>query len=86
MLLRAKRDAIASRANGSTFLEVNKSNFKRVAFDVPPPAARRTFDALAEPVFELIEHLDREARSLSQLRDALAPALVTGYLLLRADD
>lgn len=82
LLIRGCSRAIAAQANGSTFLEVNRSAFKRVATRLPPIAERAAFDAVAKPIFEHIEALDRERRTLTQLRDALGRRLVSGQLRL----
>ena len=82
LLLRARARAIAAHANGSTFLEVNKTNFKRVHFLLPPKVERIAFDAVARPIFEYIDGLDREIGALAALLASLGPRLISGRLRL----
>lgn len=80
----SQRERIAAKANGSTFLEVNKTNFKAVEFPMPDGAVRREFDAVAKPAFELISGLARETGQLRAIRDELLPKLVSGKIRVPA--
>jgi len=82
--LRANRDAIAAKANGSTFLEVNKTNFKAVECRIPDEGARAAFQAVAGPAFRLIAGLTQEAQRLRAVRDVLLPKLVSGQIRVPA--
>lgn len=80
MLLRRKAEEILANANGSTFLEINKTNFRSISFALPSLGERHEFDRIAAPVFDLIAALDRESQTLARLRDLVAPMLTTGRL------
>lgn len=82
--LRANRDAIAARANGSTFLNVNKTNFKAVECRIPDEGARAAFQAVAGPAFRLIAGLTQESQRLREVRDTLLPKLVSGQIRVPA--
>ncbi len=47
---RHSHDVIVSHANGSTFLEISKTNFRRLPVVTPPQSVLRAFDALAQPL------------------------------------
>jgi type I restriction enzyme S subunit len=71
---------IAARANGSTFLEISKTNFRPIPVIVPPVQIMRRFDELARPLHDRLVLCERESRSLATLRDALLPRLISGEL------
>jgi type I restriction enzyme S subunit len=71
---------IVSRANGSTFLEISKANFRPIPVITPPVDVIRAFDAQARPVYERIVASARESITLAALRDALLPGLIAGEL------
>jgi type I restriction enzyme S subunit len=72
--------AIEEQANGSTFMEVNKTNFKSVPCSMPSPEAHATFDRVASPALSNVTSLVSEARTLTSIRDALLPKLVSGQI------
>jgi type I restriction enzyme S subunit len=76
----AKNAEILSRANGSTFLEISKSNFRTIPAIVPPSAILGAFDRIAGPLHRLIVSSVRESLALAALRDALLPKLISGEL------
>ncbi|MBY0549686.1 MAG: restriction endonuclease subunit S [Candidatus Obscuribacterales bacterium] len=71
---------ILSRANGSTFLEISKSNFRAIPLVLPPPTIMTAFTALVEPIFARIVANERESLMLTTLRDTLLPKLITGEI------
>jgi len=73
-------DAILSKANGSTFQEISKGNFRPLPVVVPPERTLRAFDAIAEPLYQRIAKNERETRTLAQTRDLLLPRLMSGEL------
>ena len=73
-------DEIISRANGSTFLEISKRNFRPIPVCVPPAPVLKAFNDTAQPLFERIVVAAREAHTLTALRDALLPKLVSGEM------
>ena len=73
-------DEIISHANGSTFLEISKGNFRPLPLVVPDTGAMSAFDRLTRPLYERVVSNERESRTLAALRDALLPKLVSGKL------
>ena len=75
-------DEIINHANGSTFLEISKSNFRRIPWVVPAETAMTVFDGLARTLHDHVASNERESRALAAKRDALLPGLVSGELKL----
>jgi len=73
-------EEIVSRANGSTFLEISKANFRPIPVVTPSADMMRVFEELARPLYERIVESARESRTLAALRDTLLPKLITGEL------
>ena len=78
--LRASNEEIINYANGSTFLEISKSNFRKIPMAVPGEAVLAAFDKQVRQSYEHIVSNERESRTLSEQRDALLPRLVSGNL------
>ena len=75
-------EEIVSRANGSTFLEISKANFRPIPIVTPSADVMRVFEELARPLYERIVESARESRTLAALRDTLLPSLISGELRL----
>jgi type I restriction enzyme S subunit len=75
--------AILAKANGSTFQEVSKKNFRPLPILRPPQKLHDAFDQIVRPLYERMVMAEREARSLVQVRDALLPRLMSGELRIR---
>lgn len=73
-------EAILAKANGSTFQEISKGNFRPLPVVVAPDAVLLAFDAIARPLYERIAKNERESRTLAQTRDLLLPRLMSGEL------
>jgi len=71
-------EEIVSRANGSTFLEISKSNFRRIPVVAPPLQISESFDRVARPAYSRIVANERETRTLISLRDGLLSKLISG--------
>ncbi len=71
---------IVSRANGSTFLEISKSQFRPIQLIGPTSEIMRCFDTLVRPIYERIVSNERETRLLATARDLLLPKLLSGEL------
>jgi len=76
----AAHDEILSHANGSTFLEISKANFRPIPAVVPPPAVMSVFDHLARPVYLKVVECERESGTLAALHDTLLPKLISGEM------
>jgi type I restriction enzyme, S subunit len=73
-------DEIVSRANGSTFLEISKGNFRPIPVITPPMTVFSAFDKAIEPFFARLVSNERECCALAALRDSLLPKLISGEL------
>lgn len=73
-------DAILAKANGSTFQEISKGNFRPLPVVIPSEPVLLAFDAIAKPLYERIAKNERESRTLAQTRDLLLPRLMSGEL------
>jgi type I restriction enzyme, S subunit len=80
---RLSHDEIVSRANGSTFLEISKANFRPIPVIAPTPGVADAFERLARPFYERIVRCERESRTLAALRDTLLPKLISGELRVK---
>lgn len=69
---------ILSRANGSTFLEISKSNFRPIPVITPKADVMATFDKFVRPLYDKIVKCERESQNLTELRDTLLPKFITG--------
>jgi type I restriction enzyme S subunit len=84
--LASVRDKINDRANGSTFMEVNKTNFKAVTCPSPAENHILAFRGTAEPLLDRIIGAIDESRTLTAIRDALLPKLVAGQIRVPLSD
>jgi type I restriction enzyme S subunit len=79
-------DVIISRANGSTFLEISKSNFRPIPIINPGSQVMATYDQQVRPIYERIVTAEQESRTLADLRDTLLPKLISGELRIEDAD
>ncbi|GGH55317.1 hypothetical protein GCM10010975_12750 [Comamonas phosphati] len=75
---RESMDAIVGNANGSTFQEISKGNFRPISVVVPPEPVLVSFRKSADSLYRQMVENERECRSLAQLRDTLLPKLISG--------
>lgn len=73
-------DEIVSRANGSTFLEISKTNFRPIPVVTPSSDVMCRYEQLTRPLHERIVESVREAQTLTAMRDSLLPKLISGNL------
>ena len=83
---RAFRDEIIRHANGSTFLEVSKSAFRRIVFLRPSMTVIDVFDAHVRTLYRQAISAVSEARTLVEKRDTLLPKLISGEVGIRDAD
>jgi type I restriction enzyme S subunit len=76
----AHMDQIEANANGSTFQEISKTNFRPIATVLPDPAVVAAFDRVAAPLHRRVVACERQSATLAALRDALLPNLISGEL------
>lgn len=77
---RTAHDVIVSRANGSTFLEISKTNFRPIPLVRPPQHVMHAFDCQARQLYERVVANERQSRTLVETRDVLLPRLLSGEL------
>jgi type I restriction enzyme S subunit len=81
---KANKDAIEGRANGTTFMEISKTNFRPIPVVVPPKSVLDDFQEQVEPLHRRVVSNLKESRTLAALRDALLPKLLSGELRVPA--
>jgi type I restriction enzyme S subunit len=79
--LKENMNAVKSKANGSTFQEVSKTNFKDIDVIIPLNETLREFDEIVTPIFSKIVENVFQILTLTQLRDSLLPKLMSGKCL-----
>jgi len=77
---RENMELILGNANGSTFQEISKSNFRPIPIIVPPEPVLNAFRECTGPLYRHIVENERESKALAQLRDTLLPKLISGEL------
>jgi type I restriction enzyme, S subunit len=77
------KDQILGRANGSTFLEISKANFRPIPVVAPPEEIMLAFDRIVRPLYARIVSCAQESRTLATLRDTLLPKLISGELRVK---
>jgi type I restriction enzyme S subunit len=75
---RENMDVILGNANGSTFQEISKSNFRPIPVIVPPEPILDAFRERTALLYRHIVENERESKALAQLRDTLLPKLISG--------
>ena len=74
----AHEENIINYANGSTFLEISKSNFRQILLIMPDMSTLNAYHRIASSLHGRIVTNERESRALAAQRDALLPRLVSG--------
>lgn len=78
----ANMETIEANANGSTFQEISKKNFKPILVTVPETEVMAAFVAIAGTFFKKIEGNELENETLVEMRDLLLPKLMSGEIRL----
>lgn len=73
-------DTIIGNANGTTFLEISKKNFRPINLVVPIPEILDKFIDHVGPLHQLIAKNLIQSRTLAALRDSLLPKLISGEI------
>lgn len=71
---------ITDRANGSTFQEISKKNFRPIPFLVPGKGILEAFNEQAEAIYSRVLLTSEQTDALTKLRDTLLPKLLSGEL------
>lgn len=79
----ANMEAILQNANGSTFQEISKSNFRPLPVIIPTDDVLEAFDGPVQSLHRRIVSCERETRDLAAIRDTLLPKLISGELRVK---
>lgn len=74
----ANLSAVVANANGSTFLEISKSNFRRLLVTVPSKQLTDAYMQAVGPLSALLVSNKKEDATLAKARDTLLPRLMSG--------
>lgn len=74
--LMANMEKVVERANGSTFLEINKANFREIPILIPTLDTHAEFLEVITPIFQQIIENEKQSKALSIIRDILLPKLM----------
>lgn len=80
---RKKMDVIIGNANGSTFQEISKTNFRPIPVVVPKESVLHSYRNQADSLYQQMVSNERESRTLAALRDTLLPKLISGELRVK---
>jgi type I restriction enzyme, S subunit len=81
--MRSRVDEMLSLANGSTFLELSRKNFKSMQVRVAPLDELKQFDVKVAPLHQRAAQAMQESASLKEIRDTLLPRLMSGEVHVR---
>ena len=79
-LLKHLLPTIEGMASGSTFKEISGAGMKSVPTFMPDDKTIKIFSDFCTPIFKQQENLEAEISSLTAIRDALIPKLMSGEL------
>lgn len=74
-------DLIISKANGSTFKEISKTNFRNLPILINNEVAK--FQLKVEGLYSRIENNLIQNQTLTSLRDTLLPKLISGEMRVK---
>lgn len=80
---RANMDAIKGRANGTTFLEISKTNFRPLHVVVPSLKIIHYFTEQATAFHQQVVNNLEQSRTLAIIRDTLLPKLMSGEIRVK---
>lgn len=69
-----------SYCQGTTMQAINNKNINKISIKMPPEPVLKEFSDITKPMFELISKLTQQNQTLSELRDALLPKLMSGEI------
>jgi type I restriction enzyme S subunit len=79
----SEMQTIIGNANGTTFLEISKRNFRPIPVVVPPKLVLDRFMTLAEALHRRVVSNLGESESLAAIRDALLPKFLSGEIRVK---
>ncbi|WP_048836952.1 restriction endonuclease subunit S, partial [Acetobacter orleanensis] len=81
--LKESMELVLQNANGSTFQEISKKNFRPLPIIKASLDLLKAFNTQSQGVFDKIIASEAESRTLAQLRDLLLPKLMSGEISIR---
>lgn len=81
--MRSRVDEMLSLANGSTFLELSRTNFKRMPVRLAAADVIAQFHEKVDPLHSKAAASEKESSTLRELRDTLLPRLMSGKIRVR---
>ncbi|MBN2683097.1 MAG: restriction endonuclease subunit S [Bacteroidales bacterium] len=78
--LKQNMNKVLEKANGSTFLEISKTNFKQIEAIIPDKNRLKEFDIQAKELFEMIVLNEIQNQKIKEIRDTLLPKLLSGEI------
>ena len=81
--MRSRTDEFISLANGATFLELSRGNFKKFKVRLAGQDEMRRFNEIAKTLHKTAREALQENRILAATRDALLPQLMSGKLRVK---
>jgi len=79
---KANMDRVHANANGSTFMEISKRNFRPITAVIPPPHVLRCFMQVVDPTHQRVVSSLKQIQHLADLRDSLLPKLISGEIVV----
>ncbi len=73
-------DEFLQNANGSTFLEISRSNFRQLPILIPTPKILDDFHKEIKPFFDMLFDNEQMIELLTKTRDILLPKLMSGEI------
>ena len=76
--LMSRKDEIRQKAGGATYLEINKSTFRKLIVIKPDDTLLNEFQSITYTILKRISALKKQSDLLKQARDKLLPKLMNG--------
>ena len=78
--LMSRKDEIRQKAGGATYLEINKSTFRKLIVIKPDDTLLNEFQSITYTILKRISALKKQSDLLKQARDKLLPKLMNGEI------
>jgi type I restriction enzyme S subunit len=76
-------EVFRGRANGTTFPEISKANFRPIQMIIPPSGIVQKFTDQAQVIHQQVVNNLRQSRTLIYIRNALLPKLLSGEIRVK---
>lgn len=77
-----RKQEIINNANGSTFKEITKKNFREMDILIPSDELTLKFNDLADTFLNQVENLEKQNQKLKEARDILLPRLMNQTIIV----